>query len=355
MNDIRPFRFRAPQTALDDLGFRLANTRWPDELPGVGWDYGIPLARVRALADRWLEFDWPAREEAFDGFVTQIDGQNVHFLHIRSTDPDALPLILTHGWPGSTAEFLDLIPLLRDRFHLVIPAIPGFGFSGPTTTTGWGQERVAAAWAILMERLGYHRYGAHGGDWGSGISRLLARTAPGRVIGVHLNYLPTPGAPDGLSDDDRARLDRTMKLGRERHPHQWQFRAAPQTLAYALTDSPTGLLAFLAEKFTIWADPAAPIPDDTILTDVMLYWLTGTAGSAARIVKESGFGGPIDCPSPLAVAVLPHDIVQSVRPLAERTNDIRQWTEFPRGGHFAALEVPDLLAADITKFFASVE
>jgi pimeloyl-ACP methyl ester carboxylesterase len=175
------------------------------------------------------------------------------------------------------------------------------------------------------------------------------------VIGVHLNYLPTPGAPDGLSDDDRARLDRTMKLGRERHPHQWQFRAAPQTLAYALTDSPTGLLAFLAEKFTIWADPAAPIPDDTILTDVMLYWLTGTAGSAARIVKESGFGGPIDCPSPLAVAVLPHDIVQSVRPLAERTNDIRQWTEFPRGGHFAALEVPDLLAADITKFFASVE
>jgi pimeloyl-ACP methyl ester carboxylesterase len=348
------FRFHVPQAALDDLGFRLAHTRWPDELPGVGWDYGIPLDRVRALADRWLDLDWRSREDGLAGFATQIDGQNVYFRHIRSSDPNALPLILTHGWPGSTIEFDDLIPLLSDRFHLVIPAIPGFGLAGPTTAPGWGQERVARAWATLMDRLGYRRYGAQGGDWGSGISRLLGAVAPDRVVGVHINYLPTPGPPDGLDATDQARLERTMALSRTRHPHQWQFRAAPQTIAYALTDSPTGLLAYLAEKFTIWADPATPVADDVILTDVMLYWLTGTAGSAARLVRESGFGGPIACPSPLAVAVLPHDIVQSVRPLAERTNNIHQWTEFPRGGHFAALEVPDLLAADIEKFFTAL-
>ncbi len=348
------FCYRAPQAALDDLRTRLAHSRWPDELPGVGWDYGIPLDRVRALAGRWLDFDWRVREDDFDGFVTEIDGQNVYFRHVRSQDPDALPLILTHGWPGSTIEFDRLIPLLSDRFHLVVPAIPGFGFSGPTTATGWGQERVARAWATLMDRLGYRRYGAQGGDWGSGISRLLGAHAPDRVVGVHVNYLPTPGPPDGLGDTDRARLDRMTALARDRHPHQWQFRAAPQTIAYALNDSPTGLLAYLAEKFTTWADPATPIPDDVILTDVMLYWLTGTAGSAARLIRESGFGGPIAYRSPLAVAVLPHDIVQSIRPLAERTNDIRQWTEFPRGGHFAALEVPDLLAADIEKFFGDL-
>ena len=340
------FRYRPSASDLDDLEDRLGRTRWPDELPGVGWSYGIPAERVRALADRW-----PGIAFSADGYVTTIDGQNVYFEHYRAPDPDALPLILTHGWPGSTAEFRHLIPLLNQRFHLVVPAIPGFGFSGPTTATGWGQERVARAWATLMDLLGYQRYGAHGGDWGSGISRLLGAIVPDRVVGVHVNYLPTRGAPDGLSEQDRARLERTLAMAGTRHPHQWQFAAAPQTIAYALNDSPAGLLAYLGEKFTIWADPATPVSDEDILVDVMLYWLTGTAGSAARLVKESGFGGPIALPSPLGVAVLPRDITQSIRPLLEPTHDIRQWTEFPRGGHFAALEVPDLLAADITSFF----
>jgi epoxide hydrolase len=349
------FRHRATTEDLDDLRLRLSRTRWPSELPGVGWSYGIPVDRVRALADGWATLDWPAHEPSLDGFVTEIDGQNVYFQHVRSDDPDALPLILTHGWPGSTAEFRHLVPLLRERFHLVIPAIPGFGFSGPTTETGWGQDRVARAWATLMERLGYRRYGAHGGDWGSGISRLLGAHEPDRVVGVHVNYLPTRGEPDGLSESDRARLENTLTLARNRHPHQWQFITAPQTIAYALNDSPAGLLAYLGEKFTIWADPETPVADEDILVDVMLYWLTGTAGSAARLVKESGFGGPIACKSPLGVAVLPRDITQSIRPFVERDHDVRQWTEFPRGGHFAALEVPSLLAADITSFFDAVQ
>jgi epoxide hydrolase len=338
--------FRLDVSADAHLLARLETTRWPDELPGVGWSYGIPVSRVRHLASLW-----PGVSFSASGFTTTIDGQNVYFEHYRSPDPSALPLILTHGWPGSTAEFRHLIPLLRDHFHLVIPAIPGFGFSGPTTSTGWGQERVARAWASLMEQLGYSFYGAHGGDWGSGISRLLGALAPSQVVGVHVNYLPTRGAPDGLSPSDRDRLSRTLALAGTRHPHQWQFLAAPQTIAYALNDSPVGLLAYLAEKFTIWADPATPVSDDDILIDVMIYWTTGTAGSAARLVKESGFGGPIEYKGPLAVAVLPQDITQSIRPLLEPAHDIRQWTEFPRGGHFAALEVPGLLAADITRFF----
>jgi pimeloyl-ACP methyl ester carboxylesterase len=357
MNDIRPFRIHVPQSDLDDLHVRLDRTRWPDELPGIGWDHGIPLGRVRALARRWQSFDWRAHEErinALGQYRTEIDGQNVHFLHLRSADPHARPLILTHGWPGSVVEFLDLLPLLTAGFHLVVPSIPGFGFSGPTTATGWSQQRVARAWATLMDRLGYRRYGAHGGDWGSGISRLLAATAPAAVTGVHITYLPTPGSPDGLGAADRARLEKTMRLAANRHPHQIMFATRPQTLAYAFTDSPAGQLAFLAEKFTDWSDPAAPVGDDVILTDVMHYWLTRTAGSSARLIKESGLGGPIACPVPLGVAVLPHDIVQSIRPLAEQRYDIRRWTEYPRGGHFAALEVPGLLADDLTQFFDTV-
>jgi pimeloyl-ACP methyl ester carboxylesterase len=354
MNDIRPFRIQVPQSGLDDLTDRLAATRWPDEIDGAGWDYGIPLARVQQLARDWAALDWRAQEEAinvYPQYTTTIDGQTVYFLHVRSADPGAVPLILTHGWPGSVLEFAAVIPLLSPYFHLVVPAIPGFGFSGPTTARGWGQERVARAWAELMSRLGYRRYGAQGGDWGSSISRLLAGVAPGEVTAVHVNYLPTPGSPDGLGAEDRARLEKTMRLAANRHPHQLMFAAAPQTIAYALAGSPVGLLAFIAEKFALWSDPATPVADEVILADVMQYWITGTAGSAARLVRESGLGGPVPCPVPLGVAVLPHDIVQSVRPLAEPRYDIRRWTEYPRGGHFAALEVPELFAADVIEYF----
>ncbi|GIM93357.1 epoxide hydrolase family protein [Paractinoplanes toevensis] len=353
------FAIRVPEADLDDLRGRLARTRWPDELPGAGWDYGIPLARVQHLASAWENYDWrrhEARLNAYPQFTTTIDGENVWFLHVRSSDPAALPLILTHGWPGSPVEFLDLIPLLTQHFHLVIPAIPGYSFSGPTRSRGWGQQRVAEAWATLMARLGYARYGAQGGDWGSGISRLLAAHAPGHVVGVHVNFMPTGGAYDGpLSPSDRARLEKTRALAANRHPHQILFAATPQTFAYALTDSPVGQLAFLAEKFTTWADPSFAIPDEAILDDVMHYWLTRTAGSSSRLVKESGLGaGPIPCPVPLGVAVLPHDIVQPVRPLVDLRHDVRRWSEFPRGGHFAALEVPGLLAADIVAFFGGL-
>jgi len=353
------FSVHVPQADLDDLDDRLARTRWPDELPDAGWDYGIPLDRVRRLADAWPKLDWRAHEarlNAYPQFTTTIDGENVYFLHVRSANPDAIPLILTHGWPGSVVEFLDLIPLLTPNFHLVVPAIPGFGFSGPTRSRGWGQQRVARAWATLMAGLGYDRYGAQGGDWGSGISRLLAAAAPEHVIGVHINFMPTGGAYDGpLSPQDQERLAKTLKLAANRHPHQILFAAAPQTIAYAFTDSPVGQMAFLAEKFTLWADPHKPISDEAILTDVMHYWITGTGGSSSRLVRESGLaGGPIPCPAPLGVAVLPYDIVLPVRPLVDLRHDVRRWTEFPAGGHFAGLEVPELLAADITAFFGGL-
>jgi pimeloyl-ACP methyl ester carboxylesterase len=353
MNDIRPYRIDVPQADLDDLTDRLTRTRWPDEWPSK--DYGIPYARVRALADRWRAFDWRAHEGSlnqYPQFRTEIDGHDVHFLHVRSADPDALPLVLTHGWPGTVIEFLRVIEPLSARFHLVIPSIPGFGFGGRTTGPGWDLARVGRAWATLMDRLGYQRYGAQGGDWGAGVSRALAAAAPSHVVGVHLNYLPTPGAATGLSAADQARLDKTMAFAANRPGYQVLQATKPQTLSYALTDSPVGQLAWIAERFDLWADPATPVDDDVIIADVAHHWFNRTAGSSARLTKESGIGGPSPCPVPMAVAVLPQDIVQSIRPLAEQRYDIRRWTEYPRGGHFAALEVPDLFTDDVTAFFA---
>jgi len=354
MNEILPFRIDVPQADLDDLFARLARTRWPDSWPDD--DYGISASVMHRLVERWQRFDWPEAERElnrFPQFSTVIDGQRMHFVHVRCERADALPLILTHGWPGSFIEFSRVIePLSRD-FHLVIPSIPGFGFAGATGERGWGQERVARAFAELMRRLGYDRYGAQGGDWGAGISRALAATAPDAVVGVHVNYLPTPGDPSEVSGSDRERVDKTNAYAANRPGYQVVHATHPQTVGYALTDSPVGQLAWLADWFTRWSDPATPIDDDTILTDTTIYWLTGTAASSSRLVKESG-RGPSPCPVPMAVAVLPHDIVQAVRPLAERRYDIRQWTEFPRGGHFAALEVPDLFVTDVRRFFTTV-
>ena len=355
---ITPFRIDVPQQDLDDLADRLARTRWPDELPGAGWDYGIPLRRVRELADRWrTTYDWREHEAELNRhpqFTTTIDGQNIHFLHVRSAASDALPLILTHGWPGSVVEFLDVIEPLSEHFHLVVPSIPGFGFSGPTTDRGWDLTRVARAWAELMRRLGYDRYGAQGGDWGAGISTALGALDPDHVVGVHVNYLPTPPPPEGeddLSDEDRRRLVRIKQLMAQRHPHQVLYASRPQTVSYALIDSPVGQLAWIAEKFTEWTDPRSAISDDRLLTDVMLYWLTGTTASAARLTRESAFGGAPPCTPPVGVAVFAHDITLSVRTLAERRYPIAHWSEFDRGGHFAAMEVPDVFAADVTAFF----
>lgn len=365
MSLMTPFRIEIPQADIDDLHERLDRVRWPDELPDVGWDLGIPLERVRELATYWREkFDWRAHEAAlnqYPQYTTEIDGQNIHFLHIRSPRPGALPLILTHGWPGSVLEFLDVIEPLSADFHLVIPSIPGFGFSGPTRSKGWDIHRIARTWAVLMERLGYERYGAHGGDWGSGISRALGAVAPERVVGVHLTYLvtppPAPGQPAGepsLSPGDQARLAKIKQLQARQPAYQAMHATRPQTISYSLTDSPVGLLAWIAEKFTEWTDPRSPITIDQILADVSIYWFTATAGSSARLANETP-RGKVQCPAPIAMVVLPYDILQSVRPLAEQDNDIVRWTEFDRGGHFAALEVPDLLAADIRDFFRELQ
>jgi len=352
---ISPFRIAVPQADLDDLHDRLARTRWPNEVAEAGSDYGFPLQRLQQLAEYWrTEYDWRAHEERLnelDHFTTEIDGQNIHFVHVRSSKPDALALVLTHGWPGSFLEFLDVIePLSRD-FHLVIPSIPGFGFSGPTHERGWDVVRIARAWAELMSRLGYERYGAQGGDFGAGISAALGGIAPDRVVGVHLNYLPTPPvAGVELSEADGVRIDKIRALMADRPPYQALTALTPQTIGYALTDSPVGQLAWIAERFAQWTDPRTPLTDDRMLTDIMLYWLTATAASSGRLHHDTPRGAQ-PCPVPVGVAVLPYDITQSVRPLAERLYDIAHWSEFERGGHFAAMEVPDLLAADVRAFF----
>jgi len=354
---IKTFRIDIPRADLDDLADRLLRTRWPNEVVDAGWDYGFSLPRLRELADHWrVDFDWRKQEaelNEFPQFITEIDGQNIHFIHVRSSRPNAPALILTHGWPGSFLEFRDVIePLSRD-FDLVVPSIPGFGFSGPTHERGWDIARIARAWAELMRRLGYDSFGAQGGDFGSGISLALGAMAPERVIGVHVNYLPTPPGPDDaipMSGPDRARLERFRQLMAQRPPFQALQALTPQTIGYALTDSPVGQLAWIAERFEEWTDPDSRVDIDRMLTNITLYWLTGTAASSARLHHDAPRRAEA-CPVPMGVAVFAHDITLSVRPLAERRYDIRHWSEFGRGGHFAAMEVPDLFAADVREFF----
>jgi epoxide hydrolase len=356
---IKPFRIDVPEADLDDLNDRLVRTRWPNEVTDAGSDYGFPLARLKELAEYWLTtYKWREHEAKLNElphFTTEIDGQNIHFVHVRSEKPNALALILTHGWPGSFLEFLDVIePLSRD-FHLVIPSIPGYGFSGPTHERGWGIVRIAHAWAELMRRLGYEHYGAQGGDFGSGVSIALGTVAPDQLVGIHVNYLPTrpdPEADNDLSASDRTRLEKIKGLMANRPPFQALQALTPQTIGYALTDSPVGQLAWIAERFAQWTDPNSPISDERLLTDISLYWLTATAASAARLHHDAGRNvGP--CPAPVGVAVFAHDITQSVRPLAERLYDIRHWSEFERGGHFAAMEVPELFVEDVRSFFVN--
>jgi pimeloyl-ACP methyl ester carboxylesterase len=381
---IRPFRIDISQADLDDLHERLARTRWPDELPGVGWTRGVPLGYLRELVGYWADgYDWrkhEARLNEFPQFTTTIDGANVHFLHVRSPEPDALPLILTPGWPGSIVEFLQVIgPLTNprahggdpgDAFHLVIPSIPGYGFSGPTRQAGWTTSRVAKAWAELMARLGYQRYGAQGGDWGAFVAPELGRLDPDHVVGVHVNaatfgFIPFgPVDPEELAtftDAEKQRLERlnTSTAG----PGNGYFEVQahrPQTLAYALTDSPVGQLAWIVEKFKEWSHPSAQLPEeavdrDQLLTNVMLYWLTGTANSSARLYYENlhaGSFGQQPATTPTGVAVFAEDY--AIRRYGERGNNIVHWTEFDRGGHFAAMEAPDLLVGDVRTFFRSL-
>jgi pimeloyl-ACP methyl ester carboxylesterase len=374
--DIKPFRIDVPQAALDDLAARLANVRWPDEVTAAGTDYGMPIAVVQRLAERWRTgYDWrehEARLNAIPQFTTTIDGQNLHFMHVRSAEPDATPLLLLHGWPGSVLEFLGMIGPLTDprthggapsrAFHVVVPSLPGYGFSGPTNEPGWDSARMARAFVALMNRLGYERWGVAGGDSGGLVGRELGILAPDGLVGVHLLQIfafPSgdPAEFEKLSDADRASLSGTTADFQSKAGYQKIQQTRPQTLAYALTDSPAGQLAWNAELWTGWGDYADYLDVDTYLTHVSIYWYTRTAGSSARHYYEDAHSGAgyRDAPNtvPTAVAVFPQDF-RTVRAFAERANNIVRYTEFDRGGHFAYTTDPDLVVEDLREFFASL-
>ena len=366
---ISSFRIDIPQQDLDDLKARLERTRWPDELPGADADYGVPLAYVKALAARWLDgYDWrswEARLNEYPQFTTAIDGQNVHFLHVRSPEADALPLVLTHGWPGSIVEFVDVIGPLSDprrsggdsadAFHLVIPSLPGHGFSGPTREKGWNNGRIARAWAELMARLGYDRYGAVGNDAGSLISPELGRVDADRVVGAHVTQIfsfPTgdPAEMADLTPDEQSQLGTLQWFYENKFSFNTLMSQQPQTLGYSVCDSPVGLLAWHAQLLGEDLDP------DFALTNVMTYWLTNTGVSAARLYYENAHAAPPTEPTtvPIGLAGFGGDFY-GIRRFAERDHrNIVRWTTYDHGGHFSAHKAPDLLVNDIREFFRTV-
>jgi pimeloyl-ACP methyl ester carboxylesterase len=367
--DIHAFNASVPQAALDDLKERLSRTRWPDELAGIAWKYGVPLSYVKRLAEYWQSgYDWrvwEAKLNTYPQFMTEIDGQRIHFLHVRSPKQDALPLILTHGWPGSVFEFLKVIePLtnpsmhednLEEGFHLVIPSLPGFGFSGTTHEPGWDPHHIAKTWIKLMQGLGYDRYGVVGNDWGSIISPEIARFAPDNVVGIHVTQLFLE--PSGNSDDfpdptpeEIAALKGLEWFKQNMSAYDVFQSQQPQTLSYALMDSPAGFLGWVCQ---IYRDGEG-LDDDFVLTNTSLYWLTGTINSAARIYYEAKhsteqFTEPIS--TPLALAMF-RDDARAFRRLADRVyKNIRQWTLYDSGGHYPAHQVPHMWMQDIRKFF----
>jgi epoxide hydrolase len=372
---IRPFKMHVPDQVLIDLRRRLAETKWPDQLPGTTWEYGADIKKVQELAQYWKNgYDWHAQEariNRFDQFTTDIDGQQIYFIHQRSPRPDAIPLLLIHGWPGSILEFLALIePLTHPKdsnipaFHVIIPSLPGFGFSGPTTTRGWGPQRMAKALVVLMDRLGYSKYGIQGGDWGSAVAQDMAYQAPAQVIGLHLNllFMPPPN-PEAVAQMSAAERKRYSYFDREESSFFFLQASEPQTLAYALSDSPVGWLAWMIGKFQLLTDNngdfLTAVDRDAFLTDVTLYWATGTVGSAMRIYRENRLTGEEATPSPhletpIGYADFPREVAVPPFSWIARTYDVVQRTEMPKGGHFAALEQPDLLLDDMRRFFAKV-
>ncbi|WP_413804508.1 epoxide hydrolase family protein [Streptomyces sp. OE57] len=381
-NQVTPFRIDIPSVALDDLHDRLDRTRWPDdELPGIGWSQGVPPTYLRDLAAFWRHsYDWRAHEAELNElpqFTTEIDGANLHFIHARSPRPDMLPVVLMHGWPGSILEHTTFVgPLTADGIDVVVLSLPGFGLSGPTHAPGWDIARIAHAGAELMRRLGYDQYALHGSDWGAMIAREWGRLHPDQVAGVHVTMLlsamataePTEQEAAGLTEAeiDRMRASAARRTHNQREEMGYGILQStrPQTLGFALTDSPVGQLAWIIEKFKAFSDcresPEEAIGRDTLLTNVMLYWLTGTATSSARLYYETahagtGFAGAtVPSFTPTGLASFPADTSVPVRHLAERTDNIVHWTEFPRGGHFPGLEVPDLLLTDIQSFLRNL-
>jgi len=369
---IQPFRIDIPQAQLDDLASRLARTRWIEELPDTGWERGVPPGYLKDLAGYWAGgFDWRKQEATLNQhpqYITEIDGQNVHFVHTRSPRADAIPLLLIHGWPGTPADFLAMTGPLTDpgeagtpAFHLVIPSLPGHGFSGPVTEPGWNDGRVAAALAELMSRLGYDRYGVHGGDHGAFLAPRIGRDHAGHVLGVHVNALVTfptgdPADIAALTSADQQRLAAMKQFQDDGSAYMQLAGTRPNTIAQLLADSPAGQLAWITEKYHEWAGQG--IDRDTILTAASIYWLTGTARSVANYYYERFHDPAMFAPAskgtvPTGVAVFTTADF-AIRAFAEKAHNITRWTEFETGGHFPALEEPGPLTGDIRAFFRTL-
>jgi microsomal epoxide hydrolase len=379
--EIQPFRIDVPDAVLVDLRERLERTRLPNQIAGSGWEQGTELSYLGDLLTYWRDsYDWRAAERRLnelDQFLTTIDGQPVHFVHQRSPEPDALPIVITHGWPGSVVEFLDVIgPLTdpgayggdpRDAFHVVAPSLPGYGFSGPTAERGWNPRRIAAAWAELVAALGYERYGAQGGDWGSVVAANLAELDAAHVCGLHLNFVavgrPADDDPSTLTHDEQLGLAAMQEWRRTGTGYQEIQGTKPQTLGYALEDSPAGLCAWIIEKFRAWSDCGGHVEGsfsrDRLLTNVTLYWVTRTATSSTRLYYEMREVGRAGIPQgfvsvPTGVANYPGEVTRVPRRWVEHRYNVTHWVDQPRGGHFAAMEVPDLFTEDLRAFFRGV-
>jgi pimeloyl-ACP methyl ester carboxylesterase len=375
MSAITPFRISVPESAIADLKARLSQTRWPTPTTS-DYSRGQPVEFIQELCEQWLRrYDWRTHEaelNAYPQFMTTIDGQPIHFLHIKSKVPGAFPLILSHGWPGTFVEFLDLIGPLTDpathgldaslAFDLVIPSLPGFGFSTPLVSAGWDTIKIAQAWDVLMKRLGYAHYGAHGGDFGAGVGRELGILAPAGLIGTHMLQIfafpqGEPGEMDKLTPFEMEGMAILEDYGRHDGYLQIQSKR-PATLAFGLVDSPVAQLAWISELwFGFDGANRDSVDRNRFLTHTSIYWFTATGGSAANIYfegEQSGAGfRELQNSTPTGVSVFPYDY-RSVRSFSERSNNIVHWTEMPRGGHFAASDAPDLLVADLRKFFGGL-
>lgn len=380
MNDaLEPFWIDVDETVLLDLRERLARTRFPDQIDGTGWDYGFPTDYLRQLVEYWRDrYDWRAQEarlNEFSHFRTMIHGQTIHFLHARSPHPAAFPLLLVHGWPGSIVEFLEAIPRLTDpvafggraadAFDVVAPSLPGYGFSDPPRTRGWNEDRIAQAFVTLMGRLGYARYGAQGGDWGAQVTTRLAGLDAGHCAGLHLNMAlgARPESDEPLTEQERADLAAMKHFGEEESGYAHEQGTKPQTVGVALNDSPAGLLAWIVEKFRSWSDceedPEHCFSRDQLLTNAMIYWVTQTISSSARLYWESrhtsGTQGSIPFVEvPTGVARYPKEVLRWPRSWVERQYNVVHWAEMERGGHFAAMEQPEVFVEDLRTFFRQV-
>jgi len=376
-SDITPFRIEIPDAQLEDLRRRLSATRWPDAETVDDWSQGIPLAYVQEVCAYWAEkYDWRSREAALNRFAqfrTSIDACGIHFIHVRSPHEDALPLVITHGWPGSVVEFHKVIEPLTDptahggdaadAFHVVCPSLPGYGFSDRPTESGWGVAHIADTWAELMSRLGYARYVAQGGDWGAMVTTRIGVQDPEHCAAIHLNMplvAPDPETMDSLTENEQSALAGMQHYQDKDSGYSKQQSTRPQTLGYGLVDSPAGQAAWILEKFWSWTDcqghPENALGRDEMLDNVMLYWLTGTGASSARLYWESFSSPPMDAVSvPVGCSIFPKEIFRSSRRWAEKHfGSLLHWNELAKGGHFAAFEQPEIFIDEVRTCFRSL-